>query len=529
MYDAVVVGGGIAGLTSAAFLAKAGRSVLLCEKGNTCGGLVNTFERDGFLFDGGIRALENSGILFPMLKQLGLNIEFVRNRISIGIEDQVIRIDDEEDVQDYQDLLTRFYPESRQEIGEIILQIKKIMQYMDVLYGIDNPAFLDMRKDRDYMLRAVLPWMVKYALTNPKISRLQVPVVDFLKRYTSNQSLLDMISQHFFQETPAFFALSYIKLYLEYHYPLGGTGKVVEKMAAYIENHGGTIRTNTEIVTVDPDKQLVVDVQGETQAYRRLVWAADQKALYRSLDSNRISEPEVKNAVVERRSLIADKTGNDSVFSLFLALDMEKDYFASKASEHFFYTPVRSGLTGAGQPPRDGERQTIEKWLEKFFSLTTLEISCPVMRDSSLAPQGKTGLIVSVLFDYKLTKHIEETGWYEEFKTFSENCIIHTLDGSIYPGIKDAILHRFSSTPVTIAKINGSTDGAIVGWAYTNEIMPAERRLTRILNAVRTPMPGIFQAGQWTYSPAGLPISILTGKFAADQVIKELKKAGAVE
>ncbi len=47
MYDAIVVGGGIAGLTSAAFLAKAGRSVLLCEKGNTCGGLVNTFERDG--------------------------------------------------------------------------------------------------------------------------------------------------------------------------------------------------------------------------------------------------------------------------------------------------------------------------------------------------------------------------------------------------------------------------------------------------------------------------------------------------
>ena len=105
-------------------------------------------------------------------------------------------------------------------------------------------------------------------------------------------------------------------------------------------------------------------------------------------------------------------------------------------------------------------------------------------------------------------------------KTPCEKCIINTLDASIYPGIKDAILHKFSSTPVTIKKINGSTDGAIVGWAYTNEIMPAERRLTRILNAVRTPMPGIFQAGQWTYSPAGLPISILTGKFAADQVIR---------
>lgn len=527
-YDAIVIGGGIAGLTSAAFLSKAGRSVLLCEKGNICGGLINTFERDGFFFDGGIRATENSGILFPMLKQLGINIEFVRNSISVGIEDQVIRINREEDVLDYQDLLKKFFPDSRHEIDQIIIRIKKTMQYMDVLYGIDNPAFLDMKEDRDYLLRVILPWMVKYALTAPKISRLQVPVVDYLKRYTRNQSLLDMICQHFFQETPAFFALGYIKLYLDYHYPLGGTGKLVEKMAAFIESHHGTISTNTEIVAVDPDKQLVTDAQGGRHEYGRVIWAADQKALYRCIDSNRIADPWVKNAVTDRRALIADKTGNDSVFTLFLALDLDKSYFASKASEHFFYTPVRTGLTGVGPIPRGGDRETIEKWLEKFFSLTTYEISCPVMRDSSLAPQGKTGLIVSVLFDYQLTKHIEETGWYKEFKTFCENCIIYTLNASIYPGIKNAILHRFSSTPVTIAKTDGSTDGAIVGWAFSNDPMPAERRLPKILNAIRTPIPGIVQAGQWTYSPSGLPISILTGKLAANQVIKELKKARTV-
>ena len=58
-HDAIVVGGGIAGLTAAAFLAKAGRSVLLCEKEPAVGGLINTFERDGFFFDGGIRATED--------------------------------------------------------------------------------------------------------------------------------------------------------------------------------------------------------------------------------------------------------------------------------------------------------------------------------------------------------------------------------------------------------------------------------------------------------------------------------------
>jgi len=56
-YDAIIVGGGIAGLTTAAYLSKAGHATLLCEKEDKCGGLINTFERDGFVYDGGIRAM----------------------------------------------------------------------------------------------------------------------------------------------------------------------------------------------------------------------------------------------------------------------------------------------------------------------------------------------------------------------------------------------------------------------------------------------------------------------------------------
>ena len=104
-YDIIIVGGGIAGLTAAAFLTKAGHNTLLCEKESICGGLVSTFERGGFFFDGGIRAIENTGIVFPMLKQLGLDIEFVKNQVSIGIEDRVIRLESPESIKDYQDYL----------------------------------------------------------------------------------------------------------------------------------------------------------------------------------------------------------------------------------------------------------------------------------------------------------------------------------------------------------------------------------------------------------------------------------------
>lgn len=349
--DAIVVGGGMAGLTSAAFLSKAGISVLLCEKGESCGGLVNTFERDGFLFDGGIRAMENSGALFPMVKKLGLDIEFVRNRVSLGIEDRVIRVDSEADLENYQSLLTDLYPQDKTEIGMITEQIKKIMKYMEVQYGIDNPVFLDIKEDRDYFMKVIPLWLVKYALTVPKITKMQVPVVEFLERYTKDRSLLDIITQHFFQETPAFFALSYLKLYLDYHYPRGGTHVLVHKLVDYIQDHGGKINTGTEIVAVDPEKKTITTSGGDQHEYRNLIWAADQKKLYQSIQPETITLPSIRTAVTERKALIDDKVGNDSVLTVFLAVDMDPSFFSDIASEHFFYTPSRKGQTAAGPLP----------------------------------------------------------------------------------------------------------------------------------------------------------------------------------
>jgi hypothetical protein len=48
---------------------------------------VNTFVHNGFTFEGGVRATENSGVLLPMLKVLGIVLDLVRNKISLGVED----------------------------------------------------------------------------------------------------------------------------------------------------------------------------------------------------------------------------------------------------------------------------------------------------------------------------------------------------------------------------------------------------------------------------------------------------------
>jgi len=85
---------------------------LVLEKHATSGGLVNSFVRDGFLFDGGIRAVENAGMVKPMLKEL--------------------------------------YPESTADVDMVIAVIAKFDVYMQVLFCSDSPFFKDAKRDIRY-------------------------------------------------------------------------------------------------------------------------------------------------------------------------------------------------------------------------------------------------------------------------------------------------------------------------------------------------------------------------------------------
>ena len=53
-------------------------------------------------------------------------------------------------------MLADIFPENESDIDKIAQEIQKVMDYMDVLYGIDNPLFLEDMKDREYLLKTLL-------------------------------------------------------------------------------------------------------------------------------------------------------------------------------------------------------------------------------------------------------------------------------------------------------------------------------------------------------------------------------------
>ncbi len=521
-FDAVVVGGGLAGLTSAAYLCRYGYRTLLCEKSNKTGGLVNTFLHQGYAFDGGIRAFENSGILLPMLKSLGLAIDFTQNSVSIGIENQWTRLGSRDSLKIYAKMLADIFPENVGDIDKIAQEIQKVMDYMEVLYGIDNPLFLEDMKDREYLLKTLLPWLFKYKVNIAKASRLSKPVADYLKGFTNNQSLIDMIVQHFFKDTPTFFALSYFGLYLDYLYPKGGTGVLAWAVTDYIRSAGGEILTNTAVTGVDTFQKQLHTAGGDSYGYKKLVWAADQKSLYSA--AGEMHTPQVD----KQRNLAENGQGGDSILSLFMGINLDRNYFEGRCGAHAFYTPSRIGLSSLTDWNKAiGTEERLYEWIGRYLERTTYEISCPALRDASLAPEGKTGVIVSTLMDYHLVKHFSEMGTYDKFKEYCTGKIIEVLDLSFFAGIKGKLEFALCSTPLTVERKTGNAHGAITGWSFTNEKLPAESRFKKITRSIKTPIEDVYQCGQWTFSPSGLPVSILTGKLAADAINKALKVNGS--
>jgi len=526
----VVVGAGMAGLTAAAYLAREKFDVLLVDKNDRIGGLVSTFETKGFYFDTGPRAFINSGIIKPMLNHLGVQLDFFENVISIGIEDHLLTIRSMDDLREYQRILVRLYPENETEIQQIINVISQISEYTRVLYEFDNPNFVDLKSNKAFIFKKLIPWTFEFLHALRKLNQYNMPVEDFLKRLTKNQSLIDIIIQHFFRNTPAHFALGYFFVYLDYFYPRGGTGTLSKLLKEKILEWGGKIELNKNIIEIVPSESKIVSSDGQEFFYDYLIWAADLKTMYRNL--NTINLDPATNAKISAEShRKLNSKGAESVFILYLGINRPPSYFRQNGGEHLFYTPSRQGL---GETSRAERVRLIENfnqltkaeildWVRKYLELNTYEISIPVLRDPTLAPEGKTGLMASCLFDYQILEMVEKAGWYEEFKNFCETTVIRILSESIYKNLHEDVLFRFSSTPLTIQKVVGSSEGAITGWSFEAP-SPVINSLTEIPKSVLTPIPNVYQAGQWTYSPAGVPIAMLTGWYASQNIIRQTKK-----
>ena len=527
--EVVVVGAGMAGLTAAAYLCL-NHNVVIIEKDAAIGGLLGSFNVDGHLLDKGARGIIDSGIIFPMLKQLNLHVDFVENPIKMILKDQQVDLISPKDLDAYGAMLVHHFPQEEANIQLIMKDIKKVMGYMDVLYGIENPLFIPQPYSMEYLTKTLLPWMIKFVPNMAKAMKMLDPVDNHLRKYTSNESLISMIMQHFFEKTPAFFGLSYFTLYMQYHYPKGGTQAMVDVLVNHIKAHGGEFYPSTEVSELDVHQKKIETKQGLTFTYEQCVWAADTTFLYTHLKGIEHLPSNTQAKIKTKQSLFKDKKGADSILSLYLILNIPAETFKEAYGPHSFITPKLQGLCHLPLSLIQDEHHAFIKDKDQLFDYitqvleyNTFEVSIPSLRDASLSPEGETTLIISTLFDYHLTKFIADCGWYEDFKCHITHVItsIFTREGFVQTQhIKKSIV----ASPLTIVGRTNNHEGSVTGWSFSNKPFPAIFKFLKVSQAVKTPLPHVTQAGQWTFNPAGVPVAVLTGKLAADEIENKFKK-----
>lgn len=522
IYDAITVGGGIAGLSAAAYLADQGFRTLLLERSETTGGLLAGITREGFTFDRGAKVFENQGIIIPMLRNLGLSdqVRFIENRVCMQIQDRRAMLSEPDGPEELGEVLAGHFPGEAEAIARIVALLKTVRDDMSVIFSLDHPLFLDDKtiKGSDYLRETLLPWLARYQQSEMSMARLTSDIHRYLRQYTGNEALIDMLTQHVFRGTPTYFALSHFGYYPESLYPEGGTGRLPAALEEAAVKRGAEIRTRAEVREIDPGRKRVITTDGEIYHYKKLIWAADQRKMYRALRASTTPAHSIQTWQVELGH------GSESYLSLHLALDRDPSDLNGLAP-HTFYSASAEGVT-ALLKGHHGYSKDWEERLERFLKLTTYEISCPVLRDPSLAPPGKTGLVVSTIMDHKLVADLEERGEYGRFKALCERVIPEVLGAELLPGLTEGLLFADLLTPLDYAEASGSLDGAVAGFSFAARTLPVEKRYTRIIRSIETPVDDIWQCGQWVFSPGCVATSILTGKLAADQAGKSLKQDG---
>ena len=83
LYDTIIIGGGLAGLSCAALLAKSGQKIALLEKNRQLGGYATTYEVKGHRFDIAIQAIggcDKGGAVYRLLEELNIqnSIQFLK-------------------------------------------------------------------------------------------------------------------------------------------------------------------------------------------------------------------------------------------------------------------------------------------------------------------------------------------------------------------------------------------------------------------------------------------------------------------
>jgi len=520
-YDAIVIGGGHNGLTAAAYLARAGKKVLVLEKRYVLGGAAVTEEVfPGFKFSVCsyvVSLLKPNIIRELMLPKFGLELLPLESTFTPFEDDYLMRTADADET--YREIY-RHSPkdaETYSRFGPLMSQIGMAVRPIleTIAPNAIRPSFSDLSSTKKLFdhLKTLSDEQFQYLTKLMTMSS-----ADFLDEWFEFEPLKATMSASGIIGTfmgPRSPGSAYVMLhhymgdidgsFRAWGFQRGGTGEVSMAIARSAQHFGAEILTEAPVQKVlvkNGRAKGVVMENGDEYNSNIVISGLDPKVTFLNLlDENDLPSDFVKDINNFR---IRGSSGKVN-----LALDGLPDFSALPGSGHH----LRGAISIS--PNYDHlEKAYDDAKYGNFSESPYMDIILPSVLDPDMAPSGKH--VMSCFVQY--APYNIKGGWNDDKREAFGDAVINTI-AKYAPNIKDIILHRQVLTPADLESTFGLTEGNIFHGELTLQQLFALRPAVKWAD-YSTPIKNYFQCGSGTHPGGGITGS--PGEMAAKKILKVL-------
>lgn len=511
-YDAVVIGAGLGGLTTAAILSKRGRKVLVLDQHYVAGGNATDFKRKGgYVFDVGVHYIGDCGPDGSIPRVLE----------EAGVEQKFLPMDpDGFDTLVFADG-TRFrYPK-----GIAALEARLLETFPGEAKGVRRwTKFLRqvwrlMRADNQ-----PLPMLAALPRSLYAVKHLDSTLEQVLDECTSDPRLRAVMCGPHMDHAVApseVSALLHAGLLMHYvaegaFYPEGGGQAMSDKLVAAVEAGGGKVLLLSKVERILVEAGRAAGVVFSNKHLGRVtvrapivVSNADLKRTFQRLLPDQAVPGKVKERVEKyvmapgiavlylgvKREALGPEAEVNTNYWIFPNDDVEQDYRA-----------LREG---------------------RFIEQPSIYVTIATNKDPAqkVAPEGVVNLQIMALApsDPKAWGVDGVEGSYGEHPAYLDKkaelqARLLRRAREVFPGIEAGIVYTEVATPLTHGRYTGSSNGTPYGIAGTPEQFNTRRP------GAQTHLPGLLLAGASTRTAHGVVGAMLSGREAAGAAVKQLAR-----
>ena len=482
----IIIGGGIAGLTAGIYSLKEGFEVEIYEKNALAGGECMGWNRKGYHIDNCIHWLtgtDQKTALFKVWKTIGAIDE--NTEYADAEKFYTSRLGDQEatlwnDLKRTEEELIKAAPEDEEEIRSFIQHVEYAKSCV-----IPSEKPLDMMGIRDYIE------MGKEMADMPKVMKAygKISCAQLAERFHS-PLMKKLMTDYLPADYTAYSLLvSYATMVSgNGNIPLKGSLAMSLRIVERFKEMGGVLHTNTPVKRIITGKKKAEGIELADGSIVHSDWvisAVDTDFLFEKLIDEKYMPKKLKKAYDDRRSYPVT-----SGFQLAFAIDSD---FSASDTIFFDCEPILIGSNSFS-------RMSVKSYAY----------------DKSFAPEGKTVLQANVIqsdSDYMFWSSLSS----EEYKRKKEELAAALTERIVkeFPELEGRIELLDCWTPLTYSRYCNAYHGSYMGFVTT-----VGSKQCRFKGVVKG-LDNLMVAGQWVMSPGGLPIALVSGKFAVQRILKK--------